>query len=190
MRVSLLASACLALTFAAGCGEPEEKLTGPAAVNAKRIENADAEPGQWLTAGRNYDEQRFSPLAQITPDNIGTLGLAWFADFDTNRGQEATPVVVDGVMYVSTAWSKVKAYDARTGKALWEYDPEVPGRVGRQCLLRRGQPRRRGVEGQGLCRHDRRPAGRARRRQRQGQSGTSAPSTRPNPTRSPALRAS
>jgi quinohemoprotein ethanol dehydrogenase len=130
MRASLLASACLALMFAAGCGETEEKLTGPAAVNAKRIENADSEPGQWLTAGRNYEEQRFSPLAQITPETIGTLGLAWSADFDTNRGQEATPVVIDGVIYVSTAWSKVNAYDARTGNVIWEYDPEVPGEWG------------------------------------------------------------
>ena len=62
-----------------------------------------------------------------TPTTVGKLGLAWFADLDTRRGQEATPIVVDGVLYVSTAWSKVKAYDAATGKPLWAYDPEVPG---------------------------------------------------------------
>jgi len=131
MRSCLLASACLALMFVAGCSEPPEaKLSGPAAVDEKRILAADTEPGQWLTTGRNYEEQRFSPLAQITPETIGTLGLAWSADFDTNRGQESTPVVIDGVIYVSTAWSKVKAYDARTGKTIWEYDPEVPGEWG------------------------------------------------------------
>ncbi len=61
------------------------------------------------------------------PTTSSKLGLAWFADYDTNRGQEATPLFIDGVLYVSTAWSKVKAYDARTGKLLWAYDPKVPG---------------------------------------------------------------
>ena len=101
--------------------------TGPAAVNAARLTKADAEAGQWMSHGRTYGEQRFSPLDQITTATAGTLGLAWFADLDTRRGQEATPLVVDGVLYVSTAWSKVKAYDAATGKPLWAYDPEVPG---------------------------------------------------------------
>ncbi|HEV7714376.1 MAG TPA: PQQ-dependent dehydrogenase, methanol/ethanol family, partial [Steroidobacteraceae bacterium] len=70
----------------------------------------------------------------INADNVGKLGLAWFADFDTNRGQEATPLAIDGVLYVSTAWSKVKAYDARTGTLLWAFDPKVLGEfAGRGC---------------------------------------------------------
>jgi PQQ-dependent dehydrogenase (methanol/ethanol family) len=98
---------------------------GAAAVNAERLINADREPGAWLAAGRNYQEDRFSPLDQINASNVSQLGLAWFADIDTERGQEATPVVVDGVLYITTAWSLVKAYDIRTGKELWAYDPEV-----------------------------------------------------------------
>jgi len=101
-----------------------------AAVDGQRIVNADNEPGSWMTHGRTYSEQRFSPLDQVTTANVGQLGLAWFADLDTNRGQEATPIVVDGALYVSTAWSKVKAYDAKTGKPLWAFDPEVPGQFG------------------------------------------------------------
>src|SRR5258708_19810759 len=66
----------------------------------------------------------------MTSDNAKQLGLAWFADLDTNRGQQATPLVIDGVMYVSTAWSMVKAYDAASGKLLWSYDPEVPREYG------------------------------------------------------------
>ncbi len=118
---------------AVGCSSSREPAaaglaaTGPAAVNAVRLTAADAEPGQWMSHGRTYGEQRFSPLGQIATGTVGKLGLAWFADLDTRRGQEATPLVVDGVLYVSTAWSKVKAYDAATGKALWAYDPEVPG---------------------------------------------------------------
>jgi alcohol dehydrogenase (cytochrome c)/quinohemoprotein ethanol dehydrogenase len=103
---------------------------GKANVDGARIENADSEPGSWMSHGRTYSEQRFSPLAKINKDNVGQLGLAWFADMDTNRGQEATPIVVDGAIYVSTAWSKVKAFDAKTGKSLWSFDPQVPGQFG------------------------------------------------------------
>jgi alcohol dehydrogenase (cytochrome c)/quinohemoprotein ethanol dehydrogenase len=103
---------------------------GKANVDGARILNADAEPGSWMSHGRTYSEQRFSPLDQVNTSTVGKLGLAWFADMDTNRGQEATPIVVDGVIYTTTAWSKVKAYDAKTGKALWAFDPEVPGQFG------------------------------------------------------------
>jgi quinohemoprotein ethanol dehydrogenase len=115
---------------------PADSATGkPAApVTAARLSKANSEPGQWLSLGRTLDEQRYSPLAKINTDNVNRLGLAWFADLDTNRGQEATPLAIDGVLYVSTAWSKVKAYDARTGKVLWTYDPKVRGEfAGRGC---------------------------------------------------------
>ena len=88
------------------------------------------EPGQWFTVGRSYDEQRYSPLARINTGNVAQLGLAWYADFDTNRGQEASPIVIDGVLYVTSAWSKVYAFNAKTGKLLWKYDPQVPGQIG------------------------------------------------------------
>jgi quinohemoprotein ethanol dehydrogenase len=101
-----------------------------AAVDSTRLDHADQEAGNWLTYGRTYSEQRYSPLTRITADNVTQVGLAWFADLDTDRGQEATPIVIDGVMYVSTAWSMVKAYDAASGKLLWSYDPQVPRRLG------------------------------------------------------------
>ena len=81
----------------------------------------------WSKHGRTNSEQRYSPLTQINPENIKDLGLEWYFDFDTKRGQEATPIVIDGVIYVSTAWSKVFAIDALSGKLIWKYDPEVPG---------------------------------------------------------------
>ncbi|MXP14925.1 PQQ-dependent dehydrogenase, methanol/ethanol family [Altererythrobacter confluentis] len=87
---------------------------------------------EWLSYGGGYDEQRFSPLTQISDQNVGELGLAWFADLDTARGQEATPLMHDGTLYVSTAWSMVKAYDAKTGALKWSYDPQVP----RETLVR------------------------------------------------------
>jgi quinohemoprotein ethanol dehydrogenase len=99
-------------------------------VNKERLTNAANEPGQWMTYGGSYQEQRFSNLNKITPDNINQLGLAWFADLNTNRGQESTPLMIDGVIYVSESWSKVNAYDAKTGELLWHYDPKVPGEFG------------------------------------------------------------
>ena len=96
------------------------------AVDRARIINADKEPGNWMTHGRTYDEQRFSPLKQINDGNVTQLGLAWYFDMDTDRGQESTPIVVDGVMYFTSAWSKVFAVNAETGSPLWSYDPKVP----------------------------------------------------------------
>lgn len=109
---------------AADAAEPAVHV-GAAAVTGERILNADKEPGSWLTAARTYDEQRFSPLDQINDKNVSGLGLAWYADIDTERGQESTPIVVDGAMYLTTAWSMVKAYDINTGAKLWEYDPGI-----------------------------------------------------------------
>ena len=100
----------------------------PAAVDAARLVAADAEPGNWMSPGRTYDEQHFSPLQKINAGNVKQLGLAWSYDLNTaHRGQESTPLVIDGVMYVTSAWSKVFALDAKTGATLWVYDPAVPG---------------------------------------------------------------
>lgn len=101
----------------------------PGWVTEARVIAADAEPGSWLVAGRDYGDTRFSPLRSINEQNVGRLGLAWYYDLDTHRGQEATPVVVDGVLYTSSAWSKVQAFRAATGKLLWQFDPKVPGSV-------------------------------------------------------------
>ena len=98
----------------------------PANVDDKRLLAAAGDGANWLSYGRTYDEQRFSPLTAISDRNVGRLGLQWSADLDTARGQEATPIVVDGVLYVSTAWSMVKAFDAATGEPIWSYDPQVP----------------------------------------------------------------
>lgn len=81
----------------------------------------------WQAIGGSNAEQFYSSLDQVNAGNVDGLGLAWFADFDTRRGQEANVVMTSGVLYTSTAWSKVYAYDARSGKELWKFDPEVPG---------------------------------------------------------------
>ena len=97
-----------------------------AGVSGERIIEADSEPGSWLSHGRNYAEDRMSPLTQINKDNVGDLGLAWYFDTGTTRGLEASPLVIDGVIYTTGSWSKVFAIDARTGELIWRYDPNVP----------------------------------------------------------------
>jgi quinohemoprotein ethanol dehydrogenase len=114
----------LAVTMAA-C----QKGPGPGNVDAKRL-TAAAGNAEWLSYGKDYNEQRFSPLDKINGDTVQRLGLAWYAEFDTDRGQEATPLMVDGVIYTSTAWSKVFAFDAASGKLLWKFDPGVQGAKG------------------------------------------------------------
>ena len=125
-----------ALALLAGCA-PKEKAelaekpaeAAFAAVDTNRIATASG-GAEWLTYGGTYDEQRFSTLTGINTENVGRLGVAWTHDLDTNRGVEATPIVVDGVMYVTSAWSVVYALDAKTGDALWTYDPDVDRAVG------------------------------------------------------------
>ncbi len=97
-----------------------------AQVNAQRLIAADKEPGNWMSYGRTYSEQRYSPLQQITTDNVATLGLDWSFELKTERGIESTSIVVDGIMYMSSSWSIVHAFDARNGEHLWTFDPMVP----------------------------------------------------------------
>jgi alcohol dehydrogenase (cytochrome c)/quinohemoprotein ethanol dehydrogenase len=126
----LLVVAIVLAVICLGCnqaGSVSDKPARAADVNQSRIINADREPEDWMSYGRTYDEQRFSPLNQINDRNVSQLGLAWYYDLDTNRGQEATPIVVDGVMYFASAWSKVFALNAATGDLIWSYDPKVPG---------------------------------------------------------------
>ncbi len=101
-------------------------MAATGSIDTARIRHADREPGNWLSHGRTYDEQRYSPLTGIDQDNVAQLGLAWSYRLDVDRGVEATPIVVDGRMYTTGAYSIVYALDARSGKLLWKYDPQVP----------------------------------------------------------------
>ena len=123
-------STAAAVLLLAGC-HPAAETSAPATnADSARLVDAGKEPQNWLTHGGTYAEQRFAALDQINSDNVGKLSLAWSYDLDTTRGQEATPLVMDGVLYTTTAWSKVVALDAATGKELWKFDPKVPGKAG------------------------------------------------------------
>src|SRR5215210_7455228 len=88
---------------------------------------------EWLLHGRNYSEDRYSPLEQINRKNISKLGLAWSLNLGTKRGIEATPLVANGIMYVSGPWSVVFAIDVKSGKLIWKYDPKVPKSYGEKA---------------------------------------------------------
>ena len=110
-------------------------------VDQARLKAADAEPQNWFTLGRDGNQTNFSPLSTIDAGNVDRLGFAWSYDLATARGQEATPIVVDGVMYTSGTWGYVYAVDAATGKQLWLFDPHADPRAARNpcCdLVNRG----------------------------------------------------
>lgn len=99
-------------------------------VDQTFIVNNAAQTPDWPVVGVDYAETRYSRLDQINTANAKDLGLAWSYNLESTRGVEATPVVVDGVMYVSASWSVVHAIDARTGQKLWTYDPGVDRSIG------------------------------------------------------------
>jgi quinohemoprotein ethanol dehydrogenase len=115
------------LALAAGCLVAHSAAAQTAAnADATRIGAAASDPNNWLTTGRTYYEERFSPLTQINDGNVSRLGLAWYHDFGSTIGLESTPLVADGVLYTSGVWNVLHAIDAKTGKELWRYDPQVP----------------------------------------------------------------
>src|SRR5262249_48925734 len=92
-------------------------------VNLTRLRAGDSEPGQWLANGRDLGGSYYSPLKQINTQNVSELGFAWQFKTNTYRGMEATPLVIDGVLYVSGIWGAVYAMDAASGRPLWTFDP-------------------------------------------------------------------
>ena len=100
----------IAMLAASGCSRSRETVVDDAALRA-----ADADSANWLTYGHTYSEQRFSSLKQVDEQTVGQLGVAWYYNLETLRGLESTPLVQDGVMYATSAWSLVYAFNAKTG---------------------------------------------------------------------------
>src|SRR5579883_859015 len=142
MRGAPVAGALLLMAVAAFA--PAEARTASLAagwVDAARLSNVSAQPQDWLTTGRDGDGTYFSPLESINAGNVSRLGFAWQFDLGTNRGQEATPVVIDGIMYTSGERGYVYALDATTGREIWRFDPHVdPQTMRNPCcdLVNRG----------------------------------------------------
>jgi len=102
-------------------------------ITTERLLNIDAEPGAWLTGGRDYQQSYSSPLKSINKENVQQLGFAWQYDLDTTQGFESTPTVVDGVMFSSGPKGAVYALDAKTGKPRWNFEPEIDPAIMRKA---------------------------------------------------------
>ena len=116
-----------ALVACATTGGARSSQASSNTVSGTTMRNADAPAnvGDWQSYSRTWDEQRFSPLTQINDKNVGRLGLAWYDDLETFRGVQASPLVIDGVLYNASIYNVVTAYDGKTGRKLWTYDPKV-----------------------------------------------------------------
>ena len=91
--------------------------------------NDESNTADWLAYGRTHSEQRFSPLKDINTDNISKLKPSWYLDISDKTDMTSTPLVVDGVMYHIGHLNVVRAIDARNGKLLWKFDPQVPKEI-------------------------------------------------------------
>lgn len=121
---SLLGATIVAMLTLSACNQtPTSDRRSSEAGSATIV----ADAAGWPLIGGNSQEQHYGAADAINTSNVQNLGLAWSVELDTDRGQEATPIIVDGVLYTTTAWSKVIAIDALTGKVKWRFDPEVPG---------------------------------------------------------------
>ena len=143
VTVSLLGCEPAQVSDAESPGEP---AAAPRAglVDDERIKRAAVEePGSWLAYGQTFEEQRFSTLTQINRETVADLGLAWFKPLGERHRMENTPLIVDGVMYVSDPWNVTYALDATTGEEIWAFDPETRREIVRYSCC--GGPMTRGV---------------------------------------------
>ncbi len=129
--LSIAALLTLACAVASHFAHAQEKSQAYGQIDRKRLLAADEHPGEWLTAGRDFGKGHYSPLTQINRETVSRLGFAWDYDTHTDRGLEATPIVVDGVMYTTGSAGKTYALDAKTGKQIWTFDPQPDLRVNR-----------------------------------------------------------
>lgn len=122
---------CDAKPTTGAASHSNDPLPAAGQIDAARLANADREVDVWLTGGRDRGQTYYSPLTAINTDNVKRLGFAWEYRTASERGLEATPIVVDGVMYTSGAWGVVYAVDAVTGKEIWTFDPHNDGQRAR-----------------------------------------------------------
>lgn len=103
-------------------------------VSFARLKNAAAEPQNWLTYWGDLKGQHYSGLRQITPANVGAIKSLWTAQLGGNT-VETTPIVVDGMMFVTGPLNRVTALDARTGQVIWEFTHRLPADVASHCTV-------------------------------------------------------
>jgi quinohemoprotein ethanol dehydrogenase len=142
LAASAAFAAALATGMAACTKSPDDaqpQATGE--LDTRRLLGLDREPGEWPTSGRDVGKTHYSPLELINQQNVGKLGFAWQYETNTARGMQATPVVIDGVMYASGVAGRAYALQAATGQLIWQFEPTVDLRGARSAccdLVNRG----------------------------------------------------
>src|SRR6185503_19826446 len=116
MRRRLIFGLVIAVGVAA-CSQPGARGTAGLGMGASAARH-NPNDVEWTQHGGNPDEQRYSKLNQVTADNVGQLGLAWYAEIPERGGYQSTPLVIDGVLYMTAPWSSLYAFDAKSGKPL------------------------------------------------------------------------
>lgn len=125
----------------------EGSLPGERSQAQPATEAAEIPAGEWHAYGRTNEGQRYSPLSQITPDNVAQLEVAWHYETGDMRGQpgdpeettfEVTPLKIGERLYLCTPHQSVIALDATTGKEIWRYDPQIRDQLALQHLTCRG----------------------------------------------------
>jgi glucose dehydrogenase len=127
----VLFAALSALTAGVVAQSPEGEAPAPK-VTYERMVDADAEPQNWLTYSGSYMSQRHSLLTEIAPENVKNLDLKWTFRSKTPDKHEATPIVVNGILYTIQNPNDVVAMDAATGKVIWTF-AYTPDPIARNC---------------------------------------------------------
>jgi quinohemoprotein ethanol dehydrogenase len=117
MRLSCLLSCSVILVSAMA------STSAQTVVNDESLSD-ESDTRNWLSYGRTYSEQRYSPMTTIDTESVKRLGVDWVLELPTDRTLVGTPLVVDGIMYFTGSYSVTRAVDAKTGTLLWEYDPK------------------------------------------------------------------
>lgn len=139
-RLRGLASAAMVLAAAGMFAGSWDGAAAETVVDDAALSDLD-QKDNWLAYGRNHSEQRFSPLDEINVDNVGKLGLAWSLALPQDSALVGTPLSIDGVLYFTGSYSKTRAVDAKTGKLIWEYDPETLKHAGDRARMMWGWSR-------------------------------------------------
>jgi quinohemoprotein ethanol dehydrogenase len=133
VTTGLLACMAIVMQTAASSG-PAAATASPAQtgsngtagnVTQARVLSESGRKDNWLVYGGNFESQHFSPLKNITDQNVSSLGIAWSTDVDSPMGLALEPIVVDGVIYLGLPLDVVEAFDGVTGKMLWRFDPHI-----------------------------------------------------------------
>ena len=112
---------------------PAKKDETVGTVGEKDLLNAGSNNDNWLMYGRTYDAHRFSPLKQIDKKNVNKLIPVWTFQTGVLDGFECTPLVIDGIMYITTPWNHAYAIDCKTGSQLWHYQKSLPENLALCC---------------------------------------------------------